>query len=176
MAFSKTWDNTAPDGATTPAADIDVCIKDDKIATQERLTNLTGLANGTPFNTDPWAPTKYGPAVSITEKCVHSNIYDNGNSGSSITVSAKNGNRQKISINTSTTISLDLTLPEGSDFTLQLIWTNPGATVTFNSSQVKWSNNTPPTFTLSGRSLVYFYMGPGATWDASLSMTGNGAL
>ena len=40
MAYSKGWDASAPDGAITPAADIDTEIQDTKVAVGERLVQV----------------------------------------------------------------------------------------------------------------------------------------
>ena len=43
MAYSKGWDASEPDGAITPAADIDVEIQDTKVAVGERLVEVIPL-------------------------------------------------------------------------------------------------------------------------------------
>lgn len=40
VAYTKSWDESAPIGATTPAADLDVIIQDLKIALRERLEQV----------------------------------------------------------------------------------------------------------------------------------------
>lgn len=45
MVYVQSWDNAAPDGATTPAADIDAEIRNLKVAISERMDDLVGDTN-----------------------------------------------------------------------------------------------------------------------------------
>ncbi len=45
MAYSETWDNAAPDGTITPAADLDVELQNLKSAISERMDDLVGPGN-----------------------------------------------------------------------------------------------------------------------------------
>lgn len=49
MAYSWTWDNNFPNGATYPAADIDTAIQQLELAINERLNTLMGFAINAPF-------------------------------------------------------------------------------------------------------------------------------
>jgi len=61
--------------------------------------NFSNLANGSAFST----PTI--DSLSITTLKQVSGLYDNGNSGASITINWANGDRQKVTISAGTTIS-----------------------------------------------------------------------
>lgn len=172
MSFSKTWDEAVPDGATANANDIDLFIKDTKIAVRERLTSITGVASGD-FNTDPFAPTKYGPAVTITTKNVHpTTVYDNGSviSGA-VTVNYANGNDQKVTLASNTTITLTGGTIAGQVFILDVI--NSGTFTTSWGSNVRHTNNTAPSPTVSANtSSLYHFRWNGSVWQCTLSNTG----
>jgi len=71
MAYSVDWDETAPDGASVLASDIDIHIQNDKVATRERLEDMfpdwandaidpkppTGIMASGPTGEKPTAPT-----------------------------------------------------------------------------------------------------------------------
>ena len=171
MAFTVTWDETNPDGATVDANTLDTVIINDKIGTRERIQSITGITLGN-FNTDPLVPTKYGANITITTKNVHVTLvhnYGTWTSGST-NVDWKNGNRQKIALGATGWAPTFIAGVEGADFTLHITWNSPGYTITWPSN-VKWTNNTTPNFTLSGGSTVYFYYN-GTNWEGALANTG----
>ena len=169
MVFVQSWDETDPDGATILATDIDLKIKQDKIATRERISNITGVVLGG-MNTDPLVPTKYGTRVLIDTNAIRTPIFDIGNSfvGSvHIPVTYSNGNRQKININSGTWIPpFILAGSEGSDFVLKVTF-GASASITWPSN-IKFTSGTPVTFTPSGISLFTFYSLDGTNLLCSL--------
>lgn len=171
MAFSVTWDETDPDGATVDANQIDEKIRADKVAVRERITSITGVSSGN-FNVDPFAPTKYGPNVTIDTKNLYvTTVHNYGTWTTGVSsVDWKNGNRQKIALGATGWSPTFVSGVEGADFTLHITWNSPGYTFTLPSN-VKWTNNTVPNFTLSGKSFVYFYFN-GTNWEAALCNTG----
>jgi len=58
MAYGETWDNTAPDGATFAAADIDAEFQSLKTAISERMDDLIGAGN--------WANDAVEPKVLVS--------------------------------------------------------------------------------------------------------------
>ena len=66
MAYGVAWDEAAPIGATTPAADIDVELQNLKISLRERLDNLVGSGNWANDAVDPKViQTQYFAARSV---------------------------------------------------------------------------------------------------------------
>ena len=171
MSFSKTWDEAVPDGATANANDIDLFIKDTKIAVRERLTSITGVAAGN-FNTDPFDPSKYGPNVTITGKNVHPTIYDNGTViAGSITVNYSNGNKQKLALGGNTTISMTSGTVDGQYVVLYVKYN--GTYTTSWGSSVKHTKNTTPSPSVSNNTwTVYFLEWIGSIWICTMTNTG----
>lgn len=170
MAFSQSWSESTPTGATN-AALIDDRIREFKTAIRERLESLSGIAVGD-YNTDPFNPTKYGPNITITTKNVRpTTVHDYGTwlAGAS-SIDWRNGNRQKITLGANGWAPTFVSGSEGADFTLDIRWAAPGYSFTLPSN-VKWTNNTTPNFSLLDKTLVHFYY-DGTNWRAGLHSTG----
>lgn len=169
MVFVQAWDEADPDGATILGSDIDLKIKQDKIAVRERITSIAGIVLGV-MNTDPLVPTKYGPRIVIDTNAIRTPIFDIGNSyvaSVHIPVTYSNGNRQKININSGTWIPPFIVGgAEGSDFALKVTF-GSSASISWPSN-IKFTSGTPPTFTPSGISIFTFYSLDGTNLLCSL--------
>lgn len=102
MAYSRTWDETTPDGAADDADTLDTSIQDVKEDIRERLEDVFGMD----MVTDPQLPTKFGPTVTVAGSQLHQSIYNAGNSGTSLTIDFSNGNFQKITLTGNCTLSV----------------------------------------------------------------------
>jgi hypothetical protein len=87
--------------------------------------------------------------------------YDNGNSGTSATINFANGNKQKITLNNNTTLTIS-TPPGVGEYKLRLIQDGTGGrTVAFSgiSSSRWWGSAAQPDFNdaVNGETLLAFY-------------------
>lgn len=116
--------------------------------------NFTGLANGSLMTT----PTITSPTFNTT--VVATGIYDNGNSGASKTITWTNGDRQKITISASTTLSYSGAV--AGQFLTLLVVENGTGNFTITLPTTKWVNGSAGTFTTTANAiniLTVFYDG-----------------
>jgi hypothetical protein len=117
-------------------------------------SNFTALANGSGMTT----PTV--DSMSITTLKQVSGLYDNGSSGSAITINWANGDRQKLTMSASCTISFSNAIA-GQILTLLVVENGTGGfTPTFPT--MKYPNGAATTFTTTAsaiNSVSIFYDG-----------------
>ena len=116
--------------------------------------NFTNLANGSAMTTPTF------DSMSATNLKQVSGLYDNGNSGSSITINWANGDRQKLTVSANTTLSFSGAVT-GQIVTL-LINENGTGNFTITLPSVKWPNGVSGSFTTTASAinvLSLFYDG-----------------
>lgn len=108
-------------------------------------TNFSNLANGSAMN----APTI--DSLSITNLKAASGLYDNGNSGANKTITWTNGDRQKLTISASTTLTYAGAVA-GQILTLLIIENGTGNfTIALPTS--KWPSGSAGTFTTTASAI-----------------------
>lgn len=108
-------------------------------------TNFTNLANGSAMQTPTF------DSASLTNLKQVSGLYDNGNSGASITINWANGDRQKLTVSASTTLSYSGAVA-GQVMTLIVVENGTGNfTVTLPTS--KWPSGSAGSFTTTANAI-----------------------
>ena len=137
-----------------------------KIKSADVNANFAGLADGSNMSTPTIAN------ATLSTKFVATGIYNNGNSGSTYTVYGTNGDRQKITISASTTLSWS-GFVAGQIVVLQIIENGTGGyTIALPSG--KWSYGATGTFDTTANAinlLSIFYDGTYYYYQLAPSMS-----
>ena len=107
--------------------------------------NFTNLANGSAMTTPSF------DSMSATNLKQVSGLYDNGNSGASIAINWANGDRQKLTVSASTTLSFSNAIA-GQILTLYVAENGTGG-FTVALPTVKWPNGAAGVFTTTANAI-----------------------